>query len=340
MDPDDSDPEAAAMAAALGFSTFGSQGPSKKRKYNPKTDAMVEGDDLAALDRGGKKGQGSGGNQVPLGRQRVFGAPAPIVQNGEEIELDDDEDAEDNVPNYARASKVPPVLEREIERGGVPIVGLGNGEEIDLDDSDEGEDGPQYIDTSKPPPAVVAEQDEEARKAQERIDAILASSMGGPSGSNGLPTRMAELPLPTEGAAPGTEGKWKGKNKAKDAVTGRGIGYLLAQLQQPVTLPPKPPASTASPADSAVHAVLEMVGAPGAGPYAGAVGGSYAGSVAGSEMSGRNGGRGGPRGQRNEDWYIGYYDPSFNENPWKKLEEEERLEARGSWVERERGQRA
>lgn len=47
----------------------------------------------------------------------------------------------------------------------------------------------------------------------------------------------------------------------------------------------------------------------------------------------------GQRGQRNELWYIGYYDPSFNDNPWRELEKENGLPEVGTWVERpQRGQ--
>ncbi len=95
MDPtylssEDEDEDNAAMAAAMGFSTFGMQGPSKKRKFNAKTDAVVDGDELAALDKGGRKGQGSGGNMIPLGRPRGICVPAGTVQksNEEEVDLD------------------------------------------------------------------------------------------------------------------------------------------------------------------------------------------------------------------------------------------------------------
>jgi hypothetical protein len=29
---------------------------------------------------------------------------------------------------------------------------------------------------------------------------------------------------------------------------------------------------------------------------------------------------------RNENWYLDYYDPSFNENPWERLEKEKGLQ--------------
>jgi hypothetical protein len=189
MDPDyTSEDESSAMAAAMGFSSFGSQGPAKKRKFNPKTDALVDGQELEALDRGGKKGQGSGGNTIPLGKARVFGqGPAP----NDEIALDEE---------------------------------------------------PQYLDTSLPAPA------DEAREMQERIDGILA-----------------------------------GLDEAEGGVVAPGPQHLAG-----------PPSLDAA-------------------------------SVASTR---------GPRGQRNDLWYMGYFDAASVENPWARLEGEKGLEVRGSWPDR------
>ena len=49
-----------------------------------------------------------------------------------------------------------------------------------------------------------------------------------------------------------------------------------------------------------------------------------------STASSRPNHRGGPR---NENWYLDYYDPSFNENPWARLEKEKGLEPLGKWLE-------
>jgi hypothetical protein len=56
---------------------------------------------------------------------------------------------------------------------------------------------------------------------------------------------------------------------------------------------------------------------------------SDAASVASSRPSHRG-------GQRNENWYLDYYDPSFNENPWARLEKEKGLEPLGKWPEIQR----
>ncbi|KAL3428193.1 hypothetical protein PVAG01_01702 [Phlyctema vagabunda] len=213
-DDEDGAAAAAAMAAAMGFSSFGTQSnPIKKRKFNAATDAFVEGQELSSLDRGGKKGQGSGGNNIPLGKQRVIGtaaAKSTSKSNMEEIDLDGDED------DYAPG---------------------GGGQE----EEEEEEAGPNYIDTSLPPPI------EDLKDKQDRIDRVLANI-------------RPEL----QGA------------------------QLLHEL-------PQRPAATA-----AAHSHQ------------------------------RNGGR----GQRNELWYVGYYDASFNENPWARLEKERGLEPVGSWIER------
>jgi hypothetical protein len=105
MDPDytdEEDADAQAMAAAMGFSGFGKP-PTKKRRFNPATDGYVDGQELLKLDKGGKKGQGSGGNTVPLGKTRAIGITAVATsksvvvdeKKGNEDEIDLDEDGLD-----------------------------------------------------------------------------------------------------------------------------------------------------------------------------------------------------------------------------------------------------
>ncbi|TAQ90109.1 hypothetical protein B7494_g1573 [Chlorociboria aeruginascens] len=252
MDPaytSDSEDESAAMAAAMGFSTFGSHKPAfKKRKFNPATDAFVDGQDLISLDKGGNKGQGSGGNNVPLGRQRVIG-----VKENQEIELGDDEE----------------VRHRGEEGEG---VGEGEGEE----------EGPRYLDTSEDAPI------EEARKAQERIDAILAAS----TVISTSPTIPNPIP-PSFPPAPGTV----------------------------PNLPNLPRSQN-----------LSQRFASGAEGFAPGTGGSGRGTWGDTASVASSKGRGRGRGERNPDWYIGYYDKSFNENPWRRLELEKGLEEKGRWI--------
>ena len=155
MDPNyvHEEEEAAAMAAMMGFSGFGSQKPpAKRRKFT--TDAFVEGQDVTVLDRGGKKGQGSGGNMMPLGKTRVFcttqatqanEASQSVAMNNSEIAFNDDEEEAEGL-QYVDTSLPPPIQE-----------------------------GPQYVDTSLPPPILGTDEppaisEEEAKEVQSRID--------------------------------------------------------------------------------------------------------------------------------------------------------------------------
>lgn len=247
MDPEYSDDEEAAearaMAEAMGFNSFGShKPPAKKRKFNATTDAYIEGQELASLDKGGKKGQGSGGNTIPLGKQRIIGGSTGKTPNGDleirrtpgggnkdEIDLEDDEEPGDDGPAYLDTSLPPPIEASE-------------------------NDGPQYLDTSRPPPAS----EDEAKEMQSRIDALLAS-------------------LDTPGDIPPSTSPLPSSNTSYN-------------------LPQRPPAGD-------TH---------------------YSSSVASSSRPAQ-------RGQRNEKWYIDYYDPTFNENPWERLENQKGLKPLCKW---------
>ncbi len=274
MDPefDDGEDEASAMAAAMGFSSFGHKPPAKKRKFNPATDSFVEGQGLSKLDRGGKRGKGSGGNEVALGKTRIFGqgkkGSQPVNTNEIELELGDEDDLE----------------------GGLQLTALAKAH---LADGNEDE-GPQYLDTSLPapvdsegpaygdtsdapsgsnPPAI---SESEAAEMQARIDVILESiGSAPPPPSNNTPDYTNQT------------NRFPGASK---------------------NLPSRPP--------------------PGLSDTGRQRGGSDA-----SSRGGRGGGRGrGAAGNRNEKWYEDYYDPSFNYNPWKRIEQDMGLEPVGSWI--------
>lgn len=233
------------MAKQMGFSSFGTQRLAKKRKYNPVTDAVVHGQERAALGIGGKGTEVSGGNKIPLTKPRVLGVVLP--RNQEEIELD--VEANKDEEPVCTDTGLPPPSEQE----------------------DEGEDeGPAYIDTSWPPP------NEDAEAAQQKINAILAKS--------------TVLPIPPDP---------KAKVLPQVSETSKKVGHFVA-AQQDGTRPSN-------------HNVLDRLNGH-------AVISSYQPKT---------------RSCKNELWYIDYYDPSFNENPWEKLEKISRLEARGTWVERE-----
>ena len=277
----DSDPEAASMAALMGFSTFGSQAPpKKKRKFNAATDAFVDGQELLKLDRGGKRGLGSGGNTMPLGKTRVFGekkrdGPAEGGEDGgkaearneDEIALDEENGEEEGGVRLDRQDGPRGRYERAIKTSPEDELGVRGSEEDDEIPS-------HFMDTSVP--SISQVEDEEARKAQEKIDAILAAS--GQDTSDPLPISN---PASTEAFA------------------------------KPRDLPQRP-------------AFTNWNGV-GRGR-----GGSDTASIASSSRQSHG------RREYNEKWYEGYYDPSFNENPWAALEKTNGLESKGSWIERDR----
>ncbi|CZT45942.1 uncharacterized protein RSE6_06303 [Rhynchosporium secalis] len=323
----DSDSEGAAMAATMGFSSFGGRPATKKRKFNPTTDAFVEGQELEKIDRGGKKGTGSGGNMIPLGKTRVIGGGGGqkreemrrSVQNEEEIAADhwdememgdkmgnggvdefrEGEGSEDEGPSYIDTSRTPPAGE---------------------------DNGPRYIDTSEPPPMVVACEpatvvaedpvsQAEALEMQRRIDAILQSI-----GSAPPPPSDESNILPS------------GNH------TQRTTNMLSPLLPPPENLPNRAAAafgtdSTSSPFAHGISRVGSMGGSS-RGARSGA--GSYWGgsSRGGSSRGGGDSGRGG----RNDRWWVDYYDPGFNTNPWEVLDREKGLSSIGTWLEYPKGQ--
>ena len=147
---DEEDFDSAAMAAAMGFSSFG--GPaSKKRKFNPHADAAV----VAFSSSGGPAPAPSGANTTALGERQPRG-PAP---------------SSSDLPLH-----LPVGLPARPSR---PGSGRGqNSDEIDLDgDGDEDADPePQYLDTSRPARRL-SSAEREARETQERIDAIVTAKV-------------------------------------------------------------------------------------------------------------------------------------------------------------------
>ncbi|KUJ15310.1 uncharacterized protein LY89DRAFT_686080 [Mollisia scopiformis] len=306
MDFDELHEDASAMAAAMGFSTFGShKPPAKKRKFNPATDAFVSGQELESIDRGGKKGKGSGGNTMPLGKVRQFGVER---RNEDEIglDVDDEEDGESfattriDLPaerNHVEVSGNG-AMRSERREGGttdkerLPIRRAshngGNEDEIGLDEDEDGvmekaqneeeNDGPAYIVTSEPAPIeAVPPLDPEAVEMQARIDALLASIEEGPPPEEN-PITQSHLPPP------------------------------------PLDLPAKP---TFMDQGFGVGSQRGGRGRQGRGAF------SDTASVASSRQS---------HGEKNPRWFEGYYDPTFNENPWRVLEVEKGMESVGTWL--------
>ncbi|TVY37012.1 hypothetical protein LSUB1_G002944 [Lachnellula subtilissima] len=285
---DSSDEEAAAMALAMGFSSFGAPPSKKKRKFNSATDAFVDGQEqltpeqLENIDRGGKKGKGSGGNNVALGRTRVFGtgsgsgAASGAGRGG-------------GSGGVSYEAQAPLVLQAHAR----------NDAEINLyggraDDGSGDEEKPNYVDTSLPAPV------EELR--------------GIGSGGEG------SLELQNQATEKATE--------AVDEMQAK-IDSILASAQPGISVPPLP----ALPPGYTDSAFTEgRIRSPPAAAVQ-----SVAGSSRGGGGGGMRGGRGGGSargGQRNERWWEGYYDPSFNVNPWEALEKKMELRSVGNWLEK------
>lgn len=145
---DDTEDTASAMAAAMGFSSFGTQNPNKRRKFNPSTDAVVASDASTSTSTLPFH-QGittTGSNMVPLGTRR---------QNKDEIDLDDDEEEGEQ--------RIPPE-NQEVPR----IAANGN---VDSDDFE-----PQYLGTSRPLAPIAADR---INDLQSKIDAIVGDSADG-----------------------------------------------------------------------------------------------------------------------------------------------------------------
>jgi uncharacterized membrane protein YgcG len=369
---DDSDPEASAMAAMMGFSSFGGPPAKKKRTFNSATDAFISGQELEKLDKGGKNGKGSGGNQIPLGKLRTFGGASDKrqekkVANEEEISLDDDDDDEED------GGVTVQTVQTSIPKARRPASPTRN-EEINLDVDSE-EEGPQYEDTSHTPPAL------------SHLSDIPPPTTYPPPPTHHIPSHQPQdeddeqpqymdtsLPPPiTAASAPGLNGDDEISQAEKAEMQAR-IDRLLAELGAGTTSEVPPPASGTQssenyPGNMKAQSYNSMLPLPPPGtslpnrpmfphplpfppPPSSMSGFSDTASMASSHNSyGRGRGRGGSqfggsshggggssrgagRGQRNEKWYEDYYDPSFNQNPWVEQEEKRGLEAKGRWLEK------
>lgn len=92
------------------------------------------------------------------------------------------------------------------------------------------------------------------------------------------------------------------------------------QLPAAYGLPPKPPGATSY--------EIPLVPPPGLhGPSYQAGGRGGRGGRGPTSRGGRGGGH-----SVNREWYLDYYDPSFNENPWERLEQSKGLTPLGSWL--------
>ncbi|KAL2069962.1 hypothetical protein VTL71DRAFT_14642 [Oculimacula yallundae] len=298
----DSDSDSAAMAAAMGFSSFGGKPATKKRKFNATTDAFVEGEELEKIDRGGKKGGGSGGNQVPLGKMRVFGTGGR---------------KDDGTDGYNGREGT------EMEMGvlGGDVRGGEMEREREMSTGESESEGPQYIDTSRTPPA---DEDDGPRYIDTSEPAPVARSTQTQHELSYPPTNE-HAPIVAEEENPVSEAEAMEMQRRIDSLL-QSIGSAPPLPSNAVGVDDLPYGSSSS---KASNVRSHQIPAPSSLPNRPA-GGVFSSSRGGGGNSGK--------GAKNEKWWVDYYDPAFNRNPWEELEKERGLGSVGTWLEMPKGQ--
>lgn len=193
---EDMDDDSAAMAAAMGFTGFGSQRPNNKRKFNPHADAMADfssGEPSAPAI--------TGANNAPLGQRRpMMNLPPPSSgagDNADEIDLADEGGDEDGA--------------RWRRRGG---GSGGGGDDVDGDGP-----GPQYIDASRPPRDILYPGASEETEMQARINALVASSANPPGAAASNPEPQRQRAQAGKGA------RWSGPHAHAHAAKAAGLPW-------------------------------------------------------------------------------------------------------------------
>jgi hypothetical protein len=170
------DIDAAAMASAMGFSSFGAQNPHKRRKYNSGADAVVAvGNTTTTVPlhgRGRGKVAGSGANAAPLGTR---------THNKDEVDLEIEEDTD--------------------VAGSAVIAEAAEGD---------GDREPQYIDTSRPAASAITSGD----SIQTRSDSAEGVHLAGSQPSATMPFSQGRHGgVPSGGGYQGHHGR--GPNSGK-----------------------------------------------------------------------------------------------------------------------------
>jgi hypothetical protein len=181
-----------------------------------------------------------------------------------------------------------------------PVEAGLRGGNADLED----DDGPRYVDTSLPAPADV-----QRERWQDEGPAHVDTSKVSPEEAAEMQARIDAI-LASIGSEPVHA-------EDNDVPTGSS------------TRPPPPPGLPQRPAFVASSDTEFMQGAS----RGRASSDGLSTSSRGGRGRGRGGGSGRERGERNEKWYEDYYDPTFNENPWARLEKEKGLPSVGIWLE-------
>ncbi len=345
--------DSAAVAAAMGFSSFGAQAhPNKKRRFNPHADAVVG---MPAEIRRPPAATHPATipaalpprptSSSPLHNQALHDASVPKNKpqktNADEIDLDDNDD-DDDEGAYGSDDK-------DTAATSAP--------------EDDDEPGPQYIDTSRPIGEIrnhglgtSPEEEEDPAVVQARMDAVIAAgnvTYGAALSASaaGLPSRPPPpQPQQLDGSALSVDVHRRRDRNLQDP--GYRLGDRHGFYPELISDAHRGPFKFAGGRGGA--AVTEAPGAAVDDEEASTMlpGTNGNGSNNGNEdgiddssssraWSGAQSGHGWGRrqdsgqGQGRRPWWDGYYDPTSNENPWARLEATLGLPARGgSWLER------
>ncbi|RYC59288.1 hypothetical protein CHU98_g6916 [Xylaria longipes] len=193
---DGEDDGAAAMAAAMGFSSFGAQKPNKRRKFNPSTDAFVAPKSPSAPGSGSGPHfheyadnyiTTTGSNMVPLGIRK---------KNVDEIDLEGTE----------YEGHLPPDSQEPRETT------------ADDDNGDEDDPEPQYLDSSRPSAPIVADP---VDSLQSKIDAIV----GGSADAGAFPQLSSSVADSGQSSRGGRGGHQRNMNRDNRSGTKWWEGY-------------------------------------------------------------------------------------------------------------------
>ncbi|CAK7269917.1 hypothetical protein SEPCBS119000_003818 [Sporothrix epigloea] len=321
-DGDVEDLDSAAIAAAMGFSSFGAQShPNKKRRFNPLADAVIGTPrDSRPPARLPSAGTGANATRLPPRPPQTM-APAPVA-TAEQAPVSTSNDLPLH-PSHATRS------EMKLPRPTVVLADetyVNNGGDDDENDQSteggthypqktetEDEAGPQYLDTSRPVGEIRDHLGYEGDESGGDME-------GGPQDAAlGLPPRPPQHQL--DGASHSTSRQEAGvlaldRHGFRPDLMPGAQRHMMAALGST----DREVADAGGPAESET--------------------GDTASQQHGS-MNGHSQGSGPDYGHshgQQRDWWTGYYDPTSNENPWARVEAKLGLpKCTGSWLERGQG---
>ena len=300
VDIDADELDSAAIAAAMGFSSFGSQAhPNKKRRFNPLADAVID----SPWD-----------NRPPAARP---GPPRPPTTSANSVPV--------------RATRAPMALPPPSTLPLHPpeVSTTANTDEIALDDDGNDEPGPQYIDTSRPIGEIRdhglgggagephGSEDDAAFHA--RIQAVVAAG----NAKYGVTETAAPSrpdPQQLDGSVLSTDQLGHRHHRAGEGRLKDRHGFRADLVPGAVV------AESGDALDEDAPAGAD--GEVDADPTAAGL------SQFGTDADGNTSQPPQDGGHDQRDWGTGYYDPSSNENPWARLESKLGLPPRDdSWLE-------